>query len=264
MNGVELSIALLQFDIVFGDPKANRNKVETLIKQACNENQLDILVLPELWTTGYDLTRLDDISDDNGMQTKAFISALARKYHVNIVAGSVAKRVESKVYNTIFVFNREGDRVGEYQKVHLFRLMNEEKYLTAGDKRGLFNIEGIPSAGVICYDIRFPEWIRQHTIAGAEIVFVPAEWPTPRIEHWRTLLRSRAIESQCYVVAVNRVGSDPDNQFGGHSMIVDPWGDVIVEGGDHEGILYGKIDPSKVNEIRKAIPIYEDRRPELY
>ncbi len=117
---------------------------------------------------------------------------------------------------------------------------------------------------MICYDIRFPEWIRSHTAEGAEAIFVVAEWPLSRLTHWRTLLTARAIENQCYVIACNRAGSDPNNTFAGHSIIIDPWGEIIAEAGEGQEILHGEINLSIVEEVRKGIPIFDDRRPEFY
>ncbi|WP_010283267.1 carbon-nitrogen family hydrolase [Bacillus timonensis] len=261
---MNLKIACIQYDIQFGKPQVNFERVSKEIEQTMKQDNPDIIILPELWTTGYDLTRLDEIADDNGEETKAFIKNLAKKYSVNIIAGSIAKKTESGVTNTMFVFNRDGEIASEYSKLHLFKLMDEHLYLQAGEKKGNFIIENVPAAGVICYDIRFPEWIRAHTTSGAEILFVVAEWPLPRLEHWRTLLLSRAIENQCYVVACNSVGSNPDNVFGGHSMIIDPWGTIIAEAGSKSSTLVGEIDLTKVQEVRKQIPIFQDRRPTFY
>lgn len=260
---MSLKVALLQMDIIFGNPVANYRKAEEMIAEAALEDP-DVVVMPELWTTGYDLDRLDTIADPAGAQTCAFISALAKKYNMNIVAGSVAVKREDKVYNTLLAFNRQGNLIKEYQKAHLFRLMREEKFLSAGENDGVFSIEGIQAAGVICYDIRFPEWIRAQALKGAGILMVPAEWPAPRTNHWRALLIARAIENQCFVVACNRVGEDPDNAFGGHSMVIDPWGEVLAEGGTTEQILYSTITPEHIADIRKRIPIFEDRRPDIY
>jgi predicted amidohydrolase len=99
---------------------------------------------------------------------------------------------------------------------------------------------------------------------GAEVLFISAEWPLPRLSHWRALLISRAIENQCYVVACNRSGSDPANTFGGHSMIIDPWGGIVCEASGEEEILSGEIDLARVEEVRRQIPVFSDRRPELY
>ncbi|GGE36682.1 hydrolase [Pullulanibacillus camelliae] len=255
-----LKVALLQIDIAFGDPQANIKKAEKWIEKAANQ-KVDLIMLPEMWTTGYDLARLHNMTENT---VQSLMSRLAKVNQVNIMAGSVAKREGAHIYNTSFVYDRKGTLISEYKKVHLFRLMEEEKYLAAGHTKGEFQLEGIPAATVICYDIRFPEWIRAHTLSGARLLFVPAEWPAPRLDHWRTLLQSRAIENQCFVIACNRVGEDPKNVFAGHSLIIDPWGNIIAEGSDQEELIIEDIDPMQVEEVRKMIPIYEDRRPELY
>ncbi|QSF45483.1 carbon-nitrogen family hydrolase [Paenibacillus tianjinensis] len=258
-----MKISLIQLDIAFGNPGANYAAAEQLIRRAAAAKP-DCLILPELWTTGYDLTRLEQIADPDGAQTKAMISSLALEYGINIVAGSVASKQSAGITNSMFVFNREGGLAGAYSKLHLFRLMDEHLYLQPGEAKGLFTLDGALCAGLICYDIRFPEWVRAHTALGAEVLFVSAEWPMPRLAHWRALLISRAIENQCYVIACNRAGADPANVFAGHSMIIDPWGEVISEAAESEMILSGSIDLQKVREVRQQIPIFTDRRPELY
>ncbi|MED4015013.1 carbon-nitrogen family hydrolase [Sutcliffiella cohnii] len=257
-------VACIQFDITFGSPQENVKKVEKLIMETVQKYSPKIIVLPELWTTGYDLTRLDEIGDNNGDTTKKTLQMLAKKHNVHIVGGSVAKNTSKGTYNTMYTVNDEGDIVGEYSKLHLFQLMDEHLYLQPGKNDGLFQLDGETCAGVICYDIRFPEWIRTHTTGGAKVVFVVAEWPLPRLEHWRALLIARAIENQCYVVAANRVGKDPNNVFAGHSMIIDPWGEVLAEGLEDEAIVVSDIDLEKVEKVRKQIPIFEDRKPSYY
>jgi predicted amidohydrolase len=258
-----MKISLIQLDIAFGNPEVNYAAAERRIREAAAAGP-DCLILPELWTTGYDLTRLNQIADAGGRQTKALISALAQEYGINIVAGSVASKQSAGITNSMFVFNREGGLAGEYSKLHLFRLMDEHLYLQPGGAKGLFTLDGALCAGLICYDIRFPEWVRAHTSLGAEVLFVSAEWPEPRLAHWRALLISRAIENQCYVIACNRAGADPANTFAGHSMIIDPWGEIVCEAAESEVILSGEIDLHKVRQVRQQIPIFADRRPELY
>jgi len=250
-------------DIAFGNPFKNYEKAEALINQA-GRNKPDILVLPELWTTGYDLRRLDKIADLNAKTTIEFLESRAKQYQVNIVGGSVANRENKHVKNTLLIVNREGESIHRYSKLHLFKLMDEHLYLEAGSTKGLFQLEGIPCAGVICYDVRFPEWICAHTARGPEILFVVAEWPAQRLSHWRLLLMARAIENQCYVVACNRSGVDPNNRFAGHSMVIDPWGEVIAEAKDEEEILTAEIEIDLVKEIRQQIPIFDDRKPDAY
>lgn len=258
-----LKVSCIQFDIAFGDPKKNFQRVEEKMLEALEE-QPHIIVLPELWSTGYDLTRLEDIADEDGAKTKQFFSSFANKHQVAIVAGSVAKKTDTGITNTMYVFNQEGELISEYSKLHLFKLMDEHVYLKAGDTQNLFTLHDTSCAGFICYDIRFPEWMRVHTSQGAEVLFVSAEWPLPRIAHWRSLLISRAIENQCYVVACNCTGSNPDNTFGGHSLIIDPWGEIVAEASESEEIITGIIDSEKVKNVRAQIPIFSDRRTDFY
>jgi predicted amidohydrolase len=259
------NVALLQMDVAFGQPEANRAKVEQLVnKLAEAEQKPDVIVLPELWDTAYDLERLDEIADDGGTRAKAVLSEAAKRLHSYVVGGSIAERTGGGVYNTTYVFDRTGEKIGRYSKIHLFRLMDEEKFLTAGEQPGIYSMEGNPTGSVICYDIRFPEWIRTYSLQGIKVLFVCAQWPHPRLNHWRQLLIARAIENQMYVVACNRVGDGGKSTFCGHSMVVNPWGEVVAEGMQQEEIIQAEIDLALVDEVRGRIPIFADRRPSLY
>lgn len=260
---MKLKMACLQMDIAFGSPQKNYAAAESMITKALESNP-DVIVLPELWTTGYDLTRLDEISDQDAKTSLHFLMDIAKENQVHLVGGSVANKTGEGVFNTLLVVDKNGKSIHKYSKLHLFKLMNEHLYLTGGKEKGAFTLENRPFAGMICYDIRFPEWVRAHTAEGAEALFVVAEWPLARLAHWRALLIARAIENQCYVVACNRAGSDPENVFAGHSMIIDPWGEVIAEASESQEILEAEIDLDKVKEVRKMIPIFADRRPEFY
>lgn len=259
------NVALLQFDLAFGQPDVNREKVRQLTAQLeAAERRPDIVVLPELWDTAYDLTRLDKIADAQGENAKAVLSEMAARLQSYVVGGSVAERIGNHVYNTTFVFDRQGNQIGKYSKVHLFRLMDEEKYLSAGDTPGLYTMDGQPVGSMICYDIRFPEWTRTYALKGAKVLFVSAQWPHPRLQHWRQLLIARAIENQMYVVACNRVGDGGNSTFCGHSMVVNPWGEIVAEGLQQEEVITADIDLSLVDEVRGRIPVFADRRPALY
>ncbi|KFN03459.1 carbon-nitrogen hydrolase family protein [Bacillus clarus] len=258
-----MKITCIQMNIAFGNVKQNIENARKKIEEAM-KGKPDVIVLPELWTTGYDLTRLSEIADRDGIETKEMLKEWSQQYGVNIVGGSIAKQTKQGVTNTMYVVNREGTLLNEYSKVHLFQLMDEHKYLIAGDGTSEFMLDNVECAGTICYDIRFPEWMRVHTAKGAKVLFVVAEWPLARLAHWRLLLQARAIENQCYVVACNRVGEDPNNVFAGHSLIVDPWGEIVVEANEEEAILYAELKLDKIQEVRKGIPVFVDRRPELY
>lgn len=263
-NGAEkMKVACIQMDIVFGDVEKNIENAKNKISEAMKERP-DVIVLPELWTTGYDLTRLSEIADRDGLETKEKLIEWSKQYGVHIVGGSIAKQTEQGVTNTMYVVTNKGELVNEYSKVHLFQLMDEHKYLIAGNSTGEFKLDDVECAGTICYDIRFPEWMRVHTAKGAKVLFVVAEWPLVRLVHWRLLLQARAVENQCYVVACNRAGKDPNNEFAGHSLIVDPWGEIVVEANEEESILFGELTFEKIEEVRKGIPVFADRRPELY
>lgn len=258
-----MKIACVQMDIAFADPQKNFVTAEKYIKE-CAEAGADVIVLPEMWNTGYALGRLLELADDNGEKTKTMLTLLAKRFQVNIVAGSVATKKASGFYNTMYVVNRNGNLVAEYDKAHLFKLMDEHQFINEGQQKNVFELDGTICCGVICYDLRFPEWIRLHVLEGAKIMFIPAQWPKARIDHWRILLQARAIENQCYIVGVNRIGSDPNNQFNGHTMVIAPWGELLLSEQKSEGVFYAELNLNEVDHVRKTIPIFEDRRTDLY
>lgn len=258
-----MKIACVQMDISYGNPEINFAKVEKSIREAAN-HQADVVVLPEMWNTGYALDRLAELADHEGKRTKALLSELARELHIYIVGGSVSTKKGEHFFNTMYVADRSGRLIAEYDKVHLFKLMDEHHFLHAGQAKNTFEIDGITCGGVICYDLRFPEWTRAHVLEGAKVLFIPAEWPAQRIDHWQLLLQARAIENQCFIVAVNRVGEDPNNHFNGHSMVIAPWGDLLLSGNTQAGIDYAELDLKELNRVQKTIPIFRDRRTDLY
>ena len=260
------NLALIQSDIILGDPRMNQQHLEAMMEHALSADvKPDVIVLPELWNTGYALERIHEIASPPKGELRAWLGAFAAKNGVSLVAGSVAERgADGLVRNTMYVYDRTGQETCEYSKIHLFRLMQEEKHLTEGHKTVTFVLDGTVAGASICYDIRFPELSRTLALAGAKVQFVSAQWPNPRLHHWRTLLMARAIENQMYVVACNRVGTSGKDHFFGHSMIIDPWGEVIAEGGEEEEIVAAPIRLSLVDEVRSRIPVFEDRRTDLY
>lgn len=258
-----MRIACVQLNIAFGDPKENFRKVEEKVRKAAMLNA-EIVVLPEMWNTGYDLTNLEEIADVNGEDTKSLLTRLAKELHMHIIGGSVSTKRGNHFFNTMYVVNNIGELIAEYDKVHLFTLMDEHLYLEAGTDKNIFTINDVDMGGVICYDLRFPEWFRTHSLAGAKVIFVPAQWPVGRIDHWKILLQARAIENQCFIVAVNRVGEDLNNSFNGNSMVIAPWGEVLWLGAEEETIGLVEINLDEVDEVRKRIPVFQDRRVDIY
>ncbi|MNJ41920.1 2-oxoglutaramate amidase [compost metagenome] len=264
-NKTAWNIALIQSDIHMGNPAANRQIVERWMQQAISAaKKPDMIVLPEMWNTGYALEQIHELADVEGRESREWIADFARHNDVHVIAGSIAEKRDGRVYNTMRIFARTGEEIADYSKMHLFRLMEEEKHLSSGQSAVTFELDGQTSGASICYDIRFPELTRTLALRGAKVLFVPAAWPHPRLHHWRTLLTARAIENQMYVVACNRTGQSGKDNFFGHSMIIDPWGEIIAEGGEDEGIITGNIDLSLVDDVRSRIPVFEDRRSNLY
>lgn len=261
---MELRVALGQMDIALGDPDANLKTVQALAAQAA-EGGAEVLLLPELWGSGYDLARAPELADELNTGLFAAVAALARHYRMAI-CGSLLEwdAPEERAYNTATLYDANGALQGRYRKIHRFGPMNEDQYLGAGEDAPLLGMPWGATAMAICYDLRFPELFRRYAVDGARVMLLPAEWPSPRIEHWRTLVRARAIENQAFVIACNRVGADRSNTFGGFSQVVDPWGNVLIEGGSDAGLLHATLNLELVAEARSRIPVLSDRRPGLY
>ncbi len=250
-------------DVRFGDPAANFATVERMTEEAKRRGS-EAVIFPELWSTGYDLVHASRFASSLTLGLFAELSALARRTEIHILGSTLSLLGENKFGNALTVFSTEGTLLADYSKIHLFRLMDEHLYLTAGDKPVLVDLPFGRAGLAICYDLRFPELFRGYALAGADVVFLPSEWPRPRLSHWQTLVRARAVEDQLFMVAVNRVGKDPVNEFFGHSMVVDPWGEVLAEGGEGEELITVALDPAKVQEARRGILVLQDRRPEVY
>lgn len=264
-------ICLIQMDVSIGEPDRNADRVQRRIEQVMDspEGRPDVIVLPEMWNTGYALEKLDQLADPGGEAARELLSELSARYGVNIVGGSVSVREGSRIYNRLYVTDRQGRIAAQYDKIHLFRLMNEHSYLTAGDMLGRFELDGVACGAIICYDLRFPELARTLALDGAEVLFVPAQWPHPRLYHWRMLLTARAIENQMFVAACNRVGRSigadgTASAFFGHSVVLDPWGEPIAGAKEEETDIYAHIPLSSVEEVRSRIPVFADRREALY
>jgi omega-amidase len=257
-----LKIALAQMDVPAGQPEANLARVREFAAQA-REAQADLLLLPELWLHGYDLERAAEWAAPLGEGGFAHMAGLARQFRLHL-AGSLLERHAGGVSNTAVLYAPDGALLGAYRKVHLFRLMQEPRYLVAGDQATLCPTPWGPTGLSICYDLRFPELFRTMAVAGAVLFLVPAQWPVRRVEAWLLLARARAVENELIVAACNRVGNDGQVTFPGRSLVVDPWGHVLVEGDDRERLLIAQADLREVHKARRYLTVYEDRRPEAY
>lgn len=259
-----MKVACLQMDMLLAKPEENFSHAAELVKQAM-ENKPDVLVLPETWNTGFfPRENLQALCDRDGTRVKQVFGALAERYQVNIVAGSVSNVRGGKVYNTAMVFDRTGACIASYDKTHLFTPMGEDNYYTPGDRLCTFVLDGVKCGLIICYDVRFPELTRSLTVPGLDILFVVSQWPKVRTFHLRSLTTARAIENQMFLVCCNSCGTAGQTVYGGNSAIIDPWGETVALAGETEEILTADCDLQILTNIRGSIPVFRDRRPSLY
>ncbi|MEG1477922.1 MAG: carbon-nitrogen family hydrolase [Clostridiales bacterium] len=256
---MKVKVSLIKFNIALGAVLANEEKIELLINEAAKKSP-NFICLPELWNTGYDLANLHNLAQSGKGTSISLLRNLAKKNNTNIIGGSIVESHENKFYNMMPAINAKGVVVEKYRKVHLFPMVLEEsKYFQPGDKWSIMEIDDILVGMMLCYDLRFPEFCRNIVLRGAKIIFISAQWPRERLNHWRVMVQSRAIENQVFVVAVNRVGNDDSSCYSGHSMVVDPMGNILVEGDDKEGVLFAELDLTLVEDVRKKIPTLADR-----
>jgi len=258
-----MKVAGVQFASLMGEVNRNYDKARTLILQAAHGGA-DVIVLPEMWNTSFYPDNIVELADKDGQRTQDFLSGLSRQLGVNIVGGSVSNNRSGTLYNTTYVTDRDGRIIASYDKVHLFSPGAENAVFTPGHDLNLFAVDGIPAASIICYDLRFCEWVRMAALAGAQILFVPAAWLNPRLAHWQLLNTARAVENQFFVAAVNSCGGSGNTTFCGGSRMIDPWGRVLAEAGQDEQIIMADMDFAQVQDIRSRINVFADRRPDLY
>ena len=262
-----MKIVAIQMKVGLKQLEANYQNAEDLIRKAAASGA-DVAVLPEMWSGGFVTTELDErLADVDGSRAQAFLGQLAGELKINIIGGSVATKKGPNYYNTGYVANRQGRIIADYDKAHLFSYAGEDKRFSAGDQLVTFDLDGIPCGIIICYEIRFPEWARKQALAGTRVLFVPAQWPVPRVGHWRVLNQARAIENQIFVVAVNGCGEAvKDQQNAGNSMIIDPLGKLLADAGadTEEKLIMAEVDLAALEQARKKMTVFQDRRSELY
>lgn len=264
MSDKKIKAAFVQLDSKLGDAAANIDRLQTLLDKAVAE-QADVVVFPELWDVGFFPKNIAELAEEEENHSALeWMRQAAKTHRINVVGGSIAVKDGVNVFNRAYVFDREGRELARYDKTHLFSPGRETDYFTPGQETAAFELEGVPSGVIICYDMRFPELMRKQVLNGAKMMFVPAQWPHPRSGHWLTLARARAIENQVFVVAVNGCGKAGALQSCGHSVIYTPWGEEVVAAGEEEGVYTAELDLRLVDEARGKIPVLEDRNMQAY
>lgn len=280
MEEKSLKILAIQMSSVIGDKWENFSKIVDLIEKNIKKGT-DIIVLPEVWTVGWKPSEFEDSAEDlDNSETIEFLSELAIKYNVNIIGGSFITKVKSKkqkaksennlspltthysLFNTCPVINRNGELIATYDKMHLFSYYgcDEGKFIENGKNPVLIEIDGVKIGLSICYDIRFPEIYRTYRKAGADLLINMAAWPLSRAVHWEALSKARAVENQCYMVALTQSGLIEGNDWNlGHSRVIDYNGEVISEiKGNKEGAMFADIKFEEMYEFRKKCTILLD------
>ena len=259
-----MKICCIQMNMELGLPNYNFSHAAELIEQAATGSP-DVILLPETWNTGfYPEQGLKDMAAGAAERVKSEIGGLAKKHSVNIIAGSVSDMRNGNVYNTSMAFDRTGSCTASYSKTHLFSPMGENRHYSPGNSLCTFEPDGVKAGLIICYDIRFPELARSLALKGMDILFMVSQWPDVRIPHLHTLAAARAIENQAYVVCCNSCGKAGQTQYGGRSIIINPLGEIVALAGTAEEILTGEADIASLPSIRSAIPVFCDRRQDIY
>lgn len=246
-----MKLRILQHDIVWGRPAENR---ERLGRQIAAHPGADLYVLTEMWTTGFDV-HPEGLAEGDGASLR-WMQETAR-LHGAAIAGSVAVEEGGRFYNRLYFVKPDGT-VEQYDKRHLFTYGGEDRSYTRGDRRTVVEWRGVRFLLTVCYDLRFPVWMRCR--GDYDAIICVANWPTARTGAWETLLRARAIENQCYVVGVNRVGADPNCQYCGASAVIHPYGHAVAEcERDREDSAEALLDMEGLEAFRKKFPAINER-----
>lgn len=252
-----MKINLIQTDIVWANPKANCERAETMMRSM---EKADLYILPEMFSSGF-ATQPEGIAEEmaqGSCPSLEWMKKMAEELDA-AVAGSIAMKEEDGKFYNRFCFVRPDGGSTFYDKHHLFTYGGEHHRYTAGKERIVAEFRGVRFLLQICYDLRFPVFARNQADEPYDAIIYVASWPTPRVEAWLALQKARAIENQCYVCAVNRVGEDPSCQYSGGTLMTDPYGRVVAQCPmGEESAVSVEIDMEALADFRKKFPVLED------
>lgn len=253
----ELKVATIQTTLHWENPAANLEMFTQKI--AAINQQVDVIVLPETFTTGFSMnTSLAEKPDGNAM---LWMQQMAQQYNTAICGSLMMNTKHHDVYNRFIWMNPNGT-YHAYNKHHLFSIGNEHNHYKAGNEMVIIQYKGFAIRLLVCYDLRFPVWIRRTHEHDYDAIFIVANWPERRAEHWKVLLQARAIENQSYVVAVNRIGEDGNKvNHSGNSSIIDPLGNIIYQKTHEEDISINLINKHVITKYRSEFPVEKDADP---
>lgn len=268
----KIKIAAIQMPTV-ADKMENVRTVKAYLEKIKDENP-DFVILPEMFCCPYQTENFPIYAEEEGGPIWQQLSAYAKQYGVYLIGGSMPEKdAEGNVYNTCYVFDREGKQIGKHRKVHLFDIdvkggqtFKESDTLTAGDSDTVFDTEFGKMGVMLCFDIRFPELSRMMVNDGARIVFVPAAFNmTTGPAHWELSFRTRALDNQIYMVGCAPARDVSAGYISwGHSIVTDPWGRVTGMLDENEGILLAELDMDYEEQVREELPLLKSRRKDMY
>jgi len=248
-----MKIALVQYSPTWEDKESNKQKILSMINKV---EGVDLFIFPEMTLTGFTMMS-KEMSETIQGDSFRFFSSIAKEKSANILAGIIERR-NNCIYNTLIHVKPDGNLLKLYRKIHPFSYSSENEHYNAGTKPAYTKIKNWKIGLTICYDLRFPELYRKYGKKRAHLIVNIANWPDTRIEHWRTLLKARAIENQCYVAGVNRVGKDPKLNYIGFSTVFDPMGKELATVENEEKVILVELDKNYLNEVREKFPFLDD------
>ena len=267
----KIKISLIQIKV--GKSKENNlKKAYEFVKKACEANP-DIVVLPEMFTCPYETSNFPIYAEEDGGYSYKFLSNMAKENNIYLIGGSIPEKDNNKIYNTSYVFNREGKNIAKHRKIHLFDIdiknkqtFKESDTLTAGDSITVFNTEFGKIGLCICYDFRFPELARLMTLQGAKAIIVPASFNmTTGPAHWHLMFKSRALDNQVYTIGCSPARDYTSSYVSyGHSLIVSPFGEILTQLDEEENILSYEIDLDYIENVREDLPLLKHLRHDVY
>lgn len=249
-----INLLALQYDVAWENPAANRDKVDALLRQ--EPDPADIILLPEMFSTGFNMEP-GHLAEPMKGPTHLWMLETARE-RLALVMGSMIIEEEGKFYNRMLCVYPDG-RTITYDKRHPFSFADEDKNYTPGTEYVTFEWRGWRISPQICYDLRFPVWARQRPEQRYDLLIYVANWPAARVAHWSLLLAARAVENQCYVAGVNRIGTDGAGLvYNGNTAIHHPLGNVLDSEVDNERIIRVVLDKKSMDDYRAKFPAWAD------
>jgi omega-amidase len=249
-----LTITIIQPDLQWENKKANLDMLAQKIEGI--KERTEVVLLPEMFSTGFSM-KPKELAETMEGETVEWMKKMASSKKI-VLTGSVIIEEGGKYYNRLIWMLPNGE-YGMYDKRHLFAYADEHNHYSPGSKRLIAQVKGWKINLLVCYDLRFPIWARQQTAGEYDVLAYVANWPEKRITAWKTLLQARAIENQCYVIGVNRVGDDGNSiHYSGESMIIDPLGEIVYHKANDEDVFTYTLQKEKLDEVREKFPFWRD------